>query len=141
MLIEQIKAEHLQARKDNNKNAKNALGTLIGQLQNLSDGKLESLTDEKITKAIKSLVVGLDEMIRLTTGERKAAAEDEKAILSKYIPETLSEEQTRDIILGTIEETQAKSMKDMGKIMGHLKRFGPGLDMGLANKIIKELLQ
>jgi uncharacterized protein YqeY len=141
MLIEKIKAEHLQARKDNNKNAKNALGTLIGQLQNLSDGKLGSLTDEKIIKAVKSMVVNLDEMIKLSDGERKAAAEDEKAILSKYIPESLSEEQTRDLIVGIIDETQATTMKDMGKIMVHLKRVGTGVDMGLANKIIKEILQ
>jgi uncharacterized protein YqeY len=141
MLIEKIKAEHLQARKDNNKNAKNALGTLIGQLQNLSDGKLESLTDEKIIKAVKSMVVNLDEMIKLASGERKAAAEDEKAILSKYVPQTLSEEQTRALIVGIIDETQATLMKDMGKIMAHLKLVGPCLDMGLANKIIKEILQ
>ena len=61
--------------------------------------------------------------------------------LMKYLPEQLSEEEVKEIVLATIAETGAAGMKDMGKIMGTLKtKYAGQLDMGKANGIIKNLL-
>jgi uncharacterized protein YqeY len=42
----------------------------------------------------------------------------EAAILEKFLPEALSEEEIEKVVVATIEKVGAASMKDMGKVMG-----------------------
>jgi uncharacterized protein YqeY len=65
----------------------------------------------------------------------------EASIIEKYLPQQLSEEDVRKIILKIIAETGATSMKDMGKIMGlaNMELSGQA-DNKLISTIVKELL-
>ena len=65
----------------------------------------------------------------------------EQEILSSYLPKQMSEEETKKICSEAIGSTKASSIKDMGKVMGELKKkYSDTLDFSLAGKFLKELL-
>jgi len=60
-------------------------------------------------------------------------------IIEEYMPKQLSEDKIVSIIDGLILEHEIKDMKDMGIIMGLLKKDYSGqMDLGLASKLIKD---
>ena len=71
-------------------------------------------------------------------------AEKEKAeiaVIERFLPKQMSPEEMEAAIKALIAETNASSMKDMGKIMGALKtKYAGQMDMGKANGLIKTLL-
>jgi len=67
--------------------------------------------------------------------------EEEIKIIDAFLPKQLSEEETKKICKEIIESVGASSIKDMGKIMGTLKKKYPdSIDFSKANIIIKGLL-
>ena len=69
------------------------------------------------------------------------AEEEEIKIIDTFLPKQLSEEETKKICKEIIELTGASSLKDMGKIMGSLKKkYSDSIDFSKANIIIKGLL-
>ena len=65
----------------------------------------------------------------------------EQEILSSYLPKQMTEEETKKICSEIINSTKASSIKDMGKVMGELKKnYSDTLDFSLAGKFLKELL-
>ena len=70
-----------------------------------------------------------------------AAEEAEIKIVDTFLPKQLSEEETQKICKEIIESLGASSIKDMGKIMGSLKKkYSDSIDFSKANIIIKGLL-
>ena len=62
-------------------------------------------------------------------------------VINKFLPNQLSEEETKKICEETIKSVNATSMKDMGKIMGVLKsKHADSLDFSKVSSILKELL-
>ena len=62
-------------------------------------------------------------------------------VINKFLPNQLSEEETKKICLETIKSVNATSMKDMGKIMGVLKsKHADSLDFSKVSSILKGLL-
>ena len=62
-------------------------------------------------------------------------------VINKFLPNQLSEEETKKICEETIKSVNATSMKDMGKIMGVLKsKHADSLDFSKVSSIIKGLL-
>ena len=67
--------------------------------------------------------------------------ENEVSILSNYLPKQLSDEETKNICLETVKKINAQSIKDMGKVMGELKKnYSDNLDFSKAGAILKEVL-
>ena len=65
----------------------------------------------------------------------------EQEILSSYLPKQMSEEETKKICSEVIGSTKASSIKDMGKVMGELKKkYSDSLDFSLAGKVLKDIL-
>ena len=63
-------------------------------------------------------------------------------IISEFLPKQLSEEETKKICLETIKKVGASSIKDMGKVMGALKKeYSDVLDFSKVSQIIKENLK
>ena len=61
-------------------------------------------------------------------------------IIDTFLPQQLNEEETKKICKEVIESLKASSMKDMGKIMGHLKKkYSDSIDFSKVNLIIKDL--
>ena len=62
-------------------------------------------------------------------------------IINEFLPKQLSEEDTKKICLDTIKKVGANSIKDMGKVMGALKKeYSDVLDFSKVSKIIKDNL-
>ena len=62
-------------------------------------------------------------------------------VINKFLPNQLSEEETKKICEETIKSVNATSMKDMGKIMGVLKsKHADSLDFSKVSSILKRLL-
>ena len=62
-------------------------------------------------------------------------------VINKFLPDQLSEEETKKICEETIKSVNATSMKDMGKIMGVLKsKHADSLDFSKVSTILKGLL-
>lgn len=75
---------------------------------------------------------------------RSDLAEDElfqAAIIEKYLPAQISQEEIKRILKEIIAETGASSMKDMGKVMGMAtQKLAGKADNKTISAIIKELL-
>ena len=62
-------------------------------------------------------------------------------VINKFLPNQLSEEETKKICEETIKSVNATSMKDMGKVMGVLKsKHADSLDFSKVSSILKGLL-
>ena len=67
--------------------------------------------------------------------------QNEHDILTSFLPKQLSEEETKKICEQIISKTGATSVKDMGKVMGALKKeYSDEIDFAKAGSLIKELL-
>jgi uncharacterized protein YqeY len=68
--------------------------------------------------------------------------QDEIAIINNFLPKQMNEEETKKICQKVIESVGATSIKDMGKIMGVLKKeYGDILDFSKVSNLIKEILK
>ena len=67
--------------------------------------------------------------------------QNEYDIISNYLPKQLSEDDTKKICEETISKLGASSIKDMGKVMGELKKnYADELDFAKAGALLKQLL-
>ena len=78
-----------------------------------------------------------DGLLELAQQER-----DEIAIIAAYLPKQMSDAEVRTAIMQAIADTNASSMKDMGKVIAALKaRYAGQMDFGKVSPLVKELLQ
>jgi len=120
----------------------------LGGLSKEKQEKLEkesALTDEEVLEVISSEIKKRKEAIDLyEKGNRPELAGKEKKeveILQSYLPEQLSEEEIKKLVVEVIAEVGAKEIKDMGKVMGIITSQVKGkADMSLVSKIVKESL-
>ena len=103
------------------------------------------LTEEEVLGVVISKVKRSKESIAsFKKGGREDLVEIEKVeieVLQKYLPEQLSEEETRKIVEGVVTKIGAKEMKDIGRVMTELMPKVKGkTDGDLVVKIVRELL-
>ncbi len=103
------------------------------------------LSDEEIEKVIAREVKKRNESVALYEANgREDLAETEKneaAVLAKYLPEQLSEEELRVIVGETIAKLGASDAKAMGQVIGAVKQqVGNKADGALLARIVKESL-
>ena len=68
--------------------------------------------------------------------------QEEILIINNFLPKQMSDEETKNICKKAIESLQAKSIKDMGKVMGVLKKdYGDVLDFSKVSNLIKKFLK
>ncbi len=109
----------------------------IKDKQTLSDNDLISLLKKMVKQRNDSCEAykkgGRDELVENEMTEIK--------IINDFLPKQLSEEETKKICLDTIKTLGASSVKDMGKVMGALKKqHSDVLDFSKVSKIIKDNL-
>lgn len=102
-------------------------------------------TDAELMAMMQGMIKQRNDSIRMyIDGNRPELAEKEKAeiaIIERFLPKQMTEDEIETVIKDIIAEVGASSMKDMGKIMGVLKaKYAGQLDMGKANGIIKASL-
>jgi uncharacterized protein YqeY len=136
-ILEKIKADQLQARKDKNTVAKDLLTTLIGEIENKS--RRPDTKPGFEFAVIKSFADKVVEFEALTSDQDvKTRLAIEKAILDQYTPKMVSEADLVEAIR-TVVPTGKMTAKDRGPVMKHLKeQFQERLDSALAMKICRE---
>ena len=114
-------------------------------ISNRSGPNKKSTDDGDIKKLLKKMIKQRSESIDIyKKNNRKDLLEVEQKeleILSDYLPKQLSEEETKKICKQTVSQLGASSIKDMGKVMGELKKkYADILDFAKAGSLLKELL-
>lgn len=144
-LAETIREDLVSAMKTQDKFKLSTLRMLQSALQLEKISKKHDLSDEEVMAVIKKQVkVRKDSMEEYLSYNRNDLADnlkEEIAILSKYLPEELTEEELNGIIDSVFEELQPQSMKDMGGVMKMVsERVGARADLGTVSKLVKEKL-
>jgi uncharacterized protein YqeY len=105
----------------------------------------KEVTDEALMGLLQKLVKQRQESADLyDKGGRPELAAQERAeivVIQSFLPQQMSEEETRAAIAAAIKETGAASIKDMGKVMGALKARHTGtMDFAKAGALVKTML-
>ncbi len=138
-LITKIKADQLQARKDRNSLKSTILTTLIGEASIIGkNGGNREVTDQEVITVIKKFIKSIDDTLNYLgvassfTVQYQVVA-SEKAMLEKYLPSQMTEEE----LIQAIAEVK---FAPKGIIMKFLKdNFAGKYDGKLASKVIDEL--
>ena len=114
-------------------------------ISNRSGPNKKETNDEDIKKLLKKMIKQRSESIDIYKKNNRKdlleVEEKETEILSGYLPKQLGEEETKKICAETVSKLGASSIKDMGKIMGELKKqYADSLDFAKAGSVLKELL-
>lgn len=144
-MIEQINNDLTNALKSGNKIELSTLRMLKSDLKNAEINKQSKLTDDEILMIIKKQVKirneSKEEYISYGRQDLAESLEKEVAILSKYLPEELSEEETTKIIDEIISEVKPDDIKAMGSIIKIFQnKYGSRADMKIVSNIIKDKL-
>lgn len=149
MLREKIQSETVTSMKAKDKDRTAAL-RLIGA--KIKDRDIELRTadtkpddEAMITDLLMKMAKQRRESIEMyEDGGRQELADKEKAelaVIEEFLPQQMSEEETRAAIAQIKADLGADGMKDMGRVMGELKsRHGATLDMSKASGLVKEAL-
>ena len=115
---------------------------LLAKTDKGSDGEMAEDTGMKI---LQKLVKQRKDSADLYKSQNRAdLAEDEifqLAVIEKYLPEQMTEDDIQKFVGEIIAETGADSMKDMGKVMGMAsKKLAGKADNKLISNIVRQLL-
>ena len=138
MLIDEIKKDNVQAMKDKNALARAIYGVvmnkvLLANIEAKKDGKELSDTEvvQILQKTIKELTEEKENYIKAGNMAEADNIEKQKEILTKYLPQMLSEEEIKSIIDGMED-------KSIPSVMKHFKsNYAGKVDMGLVNRVAR----
>ena len=145
VLYEKIQSDMYTAMKGGDKEKASTLRTVLAKLKDKQIDAREPLSEKDEIKVLQTLVKQRKESIDLyQKGGRSELAEAESfelEIINTYLPEMMNEDDVRKLIEEMIEETGAKSMADLGKVMPQIMKQGKGLiDGKTAQRIVSEML-
>ena len=140
-----LQNELIEAMKNKDKPTIIGLRNIIGKIKAKKIDKGEDLTNEEYLQVLNSAAKQLKESIfQYEKGGRNDLANIEKfelSIIEKFLPKQLSEEKIRLIVKKNIQEINAKSMQDMGRIMGMvMKEVMGSADGNTVKKIVQQEL-
>ena len=114
-------------------------------IANRSGPNKKETGDEDIKKLLKKMIKQRVESIDIyKKNKRQDLLEIEQKefnILSSFLPKQMSDDETKKICSEIVKSIGANSIKDMGKVMGELKKnYSDTLDFSKAGSILKEIL-
>ena len=149
-LRQKIETDYKNALKAKDKNKISTYRLILSGIKDLdinnrSQADKRETNDEDIKKLLKKMIKQRSESIEMyKKNNRKDLQEEEEKeveVISQYLPEQLSDEDTKKLCSEIIISTGASTIKDMGKVMGELKKNNSDrIDFSKAGLIIKELL-
>ncbi len=115
------------------------------EISNRSGPNKKETDDEDIKKLFKKMVKQRAESIEIYKKNNRndllEVEQNEYNILSSFLPKQLNEEDTKKICEQIISKLNANSIKDMGKVMGELKKeYADEIDFAKAGALLKQLL-
>ena len=147
-LIEKIDINYKISIKEKDNNAINTLRLIKSAIKDKEislRSKQEKLLDKDILSLLQNMIKQRKDSIEAFSKANRTdlidKEESEVAIIEKFLPQQLSEDETTKIILNIIQENNFASIKDMGKLMNIVKSNYVGqIDMGVVGKIAKSSL-
>lgn len=102
----------------------------------------DALVVATLRKAVKNLADAKAEFEKGGRADLVAANEAEIKVLEKYLPQGLDAAKLEALIAEAIQETGAQSKKDMGKVIGALKKRPEAaqIDFGAVSKLVQAKL-
>ena len=145
-----IESEYKTALKSKDKNKISTYRLILSSIKDLdivnrSGPNKKDTDDEDIKKLLKKMVKQRAESIDIYKKNNRTdlleIEQNEYNILTGFLPKQLNEEETKKICGEMISKLGANSIKDMGKVIGELKKLhGDEIDFAKAGPLIKELL-
>ena len=145
-----IETEYKNALKSKDKNKISTYRLILSSIKDLdiinrSGPNKKETDDEDIKKLLKKMMKQRAESIDIYKKNNRSdlldIEQNEFNILSSFLPKQLNEEDTKKICEKIISKLGANSIKDMGKVMGELKKqHADEIDFSKAGALLKELL-
>ena len=147
---EKINDEYKTALKSKDKNKISTYRLILSGIKDLdisnrSGPNKKETDDEDIKKLLKKMIKQRNESVEIYKKNKREdllkIEQGEIDLLSTYLPKQLSEEETKKICSEIITKVEAQTIKDMGKVMGELKKnYSDSIDFSKAGSMLKELL-
>lgn len=146
MLKEKLLQDFKDAMKEKNELKKNTIMMVRAAILQIEKDTQKEVLDDQIiqimSKEVKKRKESLADYEKSGRTDLIEQINKEIEIIKSYLPEELSEDEIRKIVLESIKETGAESIKDMGKVMQAAKTKAAGrADNKVINDIVKELLK
>ena len=149
-LKETIETEYKNALKSKDKTKISTYRLILSSIKDLdisnrSGPNKKETDDEDIKKLFRKMVKQRTESIEIYKKNNRAdlleVEQIEYDILASFLPKQLGEEETKKICAELISKLGASSIKDMGKVMGELKKtHSDEIDFAKAGPMIRNLL-
>ena len=149
-LKETIETEYKNALKAKDKTKISTYRLILSSIKDLdisnrSGPNKKETDDEDIKKLLKKMVKQRAESIDIYKKNNRTdlleVEQNEYNILTGFLPKQLGEKETKKICAELISKLGANSVKDMGKVMGELKKnYSDSLDFSKAGSLLKQLL-
>ena len=147
---EKINDEYKTALKSKDKNKISTYRLILSGIKDLdisnrSGPNKKETDDEDIKKLLKKMIKQRNESVEIYKKNKREdllkIEQGEIDLLSTYLPIQLSEEETKKICSEIITKVGAQTIKDMGKVMGELKKnYSDSIDFSKAGLMLRELL-
>ena len=145
-----IETEYKNALKSKDKNKISTYRLILSSIKDLdiinrSGPNKKETDDEDIKKLLKKMMKQRAESIDIYKKNNRSdlleIEQNEFDILSSFLPKQLNEEETKKICEKIISKLGANSIKDMGKVIGELKKqYADEIDFSKAGALLKQLL-
>ena len=149
-LRDKIETDYKTSLKSKDKNKISTYRLILSGIKDLDinnrSGPQKKDTDDNDTKKfLKKMIKPRSESIEIYKKNNRSdlleVEQNEYDILSSFLPKQLNEEDTKKICEEIIAKVGANSVKDMGKVMGELKKqHADEIDFSKAGALIKQLL-
>ncbi|MDM5211646.1 GatB/YqeY domain-containing protein [Peribacillus sp. NJ4] len=144
-LLERLNNDMKQAMKNKEKDKLSVIRMLKASIQNEALKQRQELTDDEeltvLSRELKQRKDSLQEFENAGRSDLVDKVRTELVYVEAYMPEQLSEEEISTIVKQTIEEVNATSKADMGRVMGALMPKVKGkADGSLVNKLVQQHL-
>jgi uncharacterized protein YqeY len=149
-LKETIETEYKNALKSKDKTKISTYRLILSSIKDLdisnrSGPNKKETDDEDIKKLLKKMVKQRAESIDIYKKNNRndllEVEQNEYNIITNFLPQQLTDEETKKICEETISSLGANSIKDMGKVMGELKKkYADEIDFAKAGALLKQLL-
>ncbi len=145
-MYNKINEDLLVAMKNKNTFELSVLRMLKSALQLEKIAKKEDLNDKEVINVLKKQVKirkdSVQEYKKYNKNDVAETLEKEIAVIEKYLPQELGEDELKKIIEIAFQDVNPQSMKDMGLIMKNIneKLENKNADMSLVSKLVKERL-
>ena len=124
---------------------RDTLRLLLAALKQREVDERKELTDAEVIAVVEKMIKQRrDSIVQFEQGGRQDLADAEKFeldVLQTYMPQALSEAEIEAAVTGAIQESGAKGMADMGKVMAALKpKLAGRADMGKVSALVRARL-